>query len=626
MLEFLRQKAQSTVIQVIIVVIILVFVFWGVGGQQGSGVNAVATVNDEPITYTEYQRTYDERFGQLRDQLGGNIPDGLLQTLGLKDQILEGLIQRTLLRQAAQQMGLTVSDGEVRDEIREMEAFRNERGFDVEWYKQILAGNRMSVAEFEASMKSNLLITKVTEHLARFGGVGDSELRDRFEYNYNRRKFSYVAFAPDDFAKKVEIDEEKLADFFEERKEKYRGEAQIKLKYVLFPFAETDALDIPEESISSYFERNRDDYVVPEQRKARHILVMIDEGDSEAAVTEKRQKAEKLLQQAREGADFAELARKKSDDRGSASRGGDLGFFGRGQMVKPFEDAVFNLEEGGMTMARSDFGYHVIKLEEIKPLRLKSLAEVRDSIIAEIKDEEIKNLAFKRANAAYEQIILSGSLDKYAESGAELRETEFFSRRKVVEPLKSNPAFREAALRLKEGELSSLLEGSGSYAILYVDEIREPAVPELTEVKSRVEKDFVEQRSRELARESAEAVLAAVKDGASLANEAERLGLKLRESEMISRANQADADLPPALVEAGLGLAATAPYPETVVASGETLYVAAFKAEEKASDEKFAEKEAEIRRELLAENEDVILAAWLAFLRDQAEVEIDKNF
>ncbi|MCA1766490.1 MAG: SurA N-terminal domain-containing protein [Desulfobulbaceae bacterium] len=102
MLEFLRQKAQSTVIQVIIVAIILVFVFWGVGGQQGSGVNAVATVNDEPIAYSEYQRTYDERFSQLRDQLGGSIPDGLLQSLGLKEQVLEGLIQRTLIRHAAQ--------------------------------------------------------------------------------------------------------------------------------------------------------------------------------------------------------------------------------------------------------------------------------------------------------------------------------------------------------------------------------------------------------------------------------------------------------------------------------------------------------------------------------------------
>ncbi|MFO7606607.1 MAG: SurA N-terminal domain-containing protein [Desulfurivibrionaceae bacterium] len=626
MLEFLRQKAQSTVIQVIIVAIILVFVFWGVGGQQGSGVNAVATVNDEPIPYSEYQRTYDERFSQLRDQLGGSIPDGLLQSFGLKEQVLEGLIQRTLIRQAAQRIGLTVSDSEVRDAIRDMEAFRSEGRFDAEWYRQILAGSRMSVADFEKSMKDDLLVTKVTDHLARFGGAPDSELRDRFEYNYKRRQFSYVAFKPADFADKVEIDAGALAEFFEKQQEQYRGEPQLKLKYVRFPFDERSEVEIPDVSITSYFQENRDDYVVPEQRRARHILIMSDEGDSQEEISVKRQKAEELLERAREGADFAELAREESDDLGSASRGGDLGFFGRGQMVKPFEDAVFRLEEGGLTMARSDFGYHVIKVEEIKPPRVKSLDEVRDEIIAEIKDAEIKNLAFTRANAAYEQIILSGSLANYAASGGQIEETEFFSRQKTVEPFKSNPVFLESAFSLKEGELSSLLEGSDSYAIFYVEEIREPAVPALSEVEERVKKDFVEQRSRQLAREAAEEVLAAVKESASLQDQAARLGLKAEESPLISRAEAEDIALPSPLVEAGLGLSAAAPYPETVVASGEILYVAGFQAEEQASEEEFAAKEEEIRRELLSENEDDILSAWLTLLRERAEVEIDKNF
>jgi len=626
MLEFMRQKAQSTVIQVIIVAIILVFVFWGVGGQQGSGVNAVATVNDEPITYVRFQRTYDDRINQLRDQLGGNIPDGLLQTLGVKDQVLEGLIQRTLISQAAGEVGLMVSDKEVRDKIRNMEAFKNNGVFDVSWYKQIVAGNRMSVAEFEASMKSDMLVNKVTEQLARFGGVADSELRDRFEYDNHQKKFSYVTFTPEDFAKKVKADDKALAAFFEERKDSYRGEPQIKLKYVLFPFDETAKLDIPEEKIASYFEENRDKYVVPEQRRARHILVMIGKEDSQEAITQKREKAESILKRAREGEDFAELAKEYSEDLGSASRGGDLGFFGRGQMVKPFEEAVFGLSEGDMTLTRSDYGYHVIKLEEIKPPRLKSLDEVRDSIVAAIKAKEIKNLAFKQANSAYEQIIMSGSLEKYAESGGELKETKSFTRSKVVEPLKSNPGFKEAALKLKQGELSSLLEGINSYAIFYAEEIKQPEVPDLAEVKDRVRADFVKQRSQELAKETAEALLVALKEGATLTDEAKRLDLEVKETPFVSRAESATAGLPAAMLEAAMGLTAAVPYPDAVITSGQTLYVAAFKAEQDASDEKFAEKKDEIRKELLAENKNNILGDWLAFLRDRAEVEIDKNF
>jgi peptidyl-prolyl cis-trans isomerase D len=626
MLEFFRQKAQSAVIQVIIVVIILVFVFWGVGSNQGSGVNAAATVNDEPVTYTEFQRSYDARINELRDQLGGNLPDGLLQTLGVKDQILNELIQKTLIRQGAGEAGLMVGDAEVRAKIQAMDVFTNEGGFDVGWYKQILAGNRMNATDFEMSLKSDMLIAKVMNHLTRFGGVADSELRGRFDYDYRQKKFSYVALEPAAFEKKVVVDDGALADFFAENQDNYRGESQLKLKYVLFPFDAKAKLDIPEETIVSYFDQHKDEYVVPEQRQARHVLIMIDEGDSEDLITEKRKKAEGLLKRAREGADFADLARRNSDDKNSGTRGGDLGFFERGQMVKPFEDGVFGMQEGGLTLVRSDFGFHVIRLEKIRPLQLKTVNEVRDSIIAKIKVDEIKKLASKQANDAYEQIILSGSLDKYAAGGGKLKVTDFFTRKAVVEPLQSNPGLIQAAFGLRQGELSSLLEGGDSYAILYAQEIKEPEVPELAKVKARVTKDFVGRRSQELAKEAAETILAAVQAGVSLEAEAGKLGMKVEVSPMISRADRAGSKLPPALIEAGLGLTAAVMYPDAVVTSGQTLYVAAFKGERAASAEKFEEKKDEIGKRLVEENRNAVAASWLAFLRDRAEVVIDQRF
>ena len=152
MLDLLRRKAQSTVIQVIIVAIILVFVFWGVGGQQGAGVNSVATVDDVPISYVDFQRAYNQQIDQLSGQFGGNIPAGLLETLGIKEQVLDGLIQRTLISLGAAETGLMASDVEVRNKIQDMEAFKQNGAFDVGWYKQILTGNRMTPTEFEQSM------------------------------------------------------------------------------------------------------------------------------------------------------------------------------------------------------------------------------------------------------------------------------------------------------------------------------------------------------------------------------------------------------------------------------------------------------------------------------------------
>lgn len=626
MLDLLRRKAQSTVIQVIIVAIILVFVFWGVGTNQGGGTTAIATVNDEPITYAEYQRTYDQQINQLRSQMGGNIPAGLLETLGLKEQILESLIQRTLLGQAAREAGLVVSDVEVRGKIRGMEAFKSNGLFDVGWYKQVLAGNRMSATEYELSMKSDLLTTKVMDHLTRFGGVAESELRDRFVYDYRERQFSYVAFEAADFENKVEVSDDELATFFEETKENYLGEPQLKMKYALFSFDDSAQLQIPEEAILDYFDRHRDEYVVPEKRRARHLLLKVEEGESDEAVTEKRKKAESLLKQLREGADFAGLAQLNSEDSGSAVRGGDLGFFGRGQMVKPFEDAVFGMNEGDLTLVRSKFGFHVIQLEKINPLTVKTVDEVREAIVARIKKDEVKNLAFKQAEEAYQQIILSGSLDKYAESGGKLQETDFFTRKDVPGLLRSNPKFQRAVFALKQGELSSLLEGNKNYGIFYAQEIKEPEAPVLDQVKKRVTTDFVKQRAQEMAGQAAGAMLAALGEGAAIADEAGKLKLEVKESPLMARVDRGGSRLAPALLESGLELSSAVQLPDDIITVGNVYYVTAFKSEKDPSELKFEEKKEEISQKIASENQNGMLTSWIAFLRDRAEVEIDRRY
>ncbi|MBU0482539.1 MAG: SurA N-terminal domain-containing protein [Proteobacteria bacterium] len=627
MLDFMRRKAQSTFIQVTIVAIILVFIFWGVGTNQGTGTNAVAMVNDEPITYDAYQRTYNKRIEDFRSQLGGNIPDGLLETLGLKDQVLDQLIQQALVRQGAAEMGLLVSDFEVQKAIQEMETFKNNGAFDLGWYNQILAGNRMSPEQFEASMKIDLLTGKVLDHLSRFAGVSEAELAERIDFEYRQKKFSYVEIEPRDFEKKIEIKDEELAAFFEEKKDSYRTSPQIKLNYVQFLFEDSNTIEVPEERIAAYYEANKERYVVPEKRRASHILIKVEEGDSEEMVVEKRQKAEGLLKKIREGADLAALARKHSDDKGSGTRGGDLGLFGRGQMVKPFEDAVFSLGKGELTMVRSDFGFHVIRLEAVSPAQVRTIDDVKGEIVAGIRKEQARELVFKNANEAYEKIILSGSLAKYAEAGGvEIRETDFFSRTKPAAELAANPEFQAAAFGLKEGELSSLVEGRTGYAILFAKEIKPPVVPELAAIREQVEKDLVAERARELSRKGAEEMLAAMKAGSTLDAEAGKLGVEVKTSPFLSRANRGGTKLSPGVIDNGLGLTASAPYPENIVSEGNKFYVLAFNEEKDVSEELAPEKKDEVRKKLAAEAQSARMVSWVAFLRDQAEITIDQRF
>jgi len=627
MLDFLRRKAQSTVIQVGILAIILVFMFWGVGGNKGNGPNSLATVNGQMVSYQDYQKLYDQKLNQLRAQLGGEIPPGLLENLGLKQQILDELIQRMLLSQGAEAAGVMVSEEEVRQAIQEMPAFQKDGVFNVEWYNKILAGNRMSVSDFEASVKNDLLTAKILGHLSRFGGVSEAELQERFDLDYRQKKFSYVAFEAGDFEKKVQINDDELAAYFESHRDSYLSQPEINLSYVLFPYGVGASYPIADEDVTAYYEQHKEDYLVPETRRARHILVKVAEDAPVTEIDQARKRAEDLLQKARDGKDFAELARQNSDDKGSAANGGDLGFFKRGQMVPPFEDAVYGLEKGGMTLVRSRFGFHVVKLEEIKPGRLKPLDEVRGAIVAKIGKEGAKNQAFKEASQAYEKIILSGSLAKYAESGGvSLKETGLFRRDQPPAVLKDEPAFLQAALGLKEGELSSIIDGASAYAVFFAKEIKKPQPPELTQVRKQVEKDFTKERSVELAREAAAKLLADLKNGVTLAEGVKGSGGKVQESPFISRVDRAGSRLDSVLIDTGLALTATKPVADQVEQVGQSFYVLDFQEEKAPPEGLFKQKHDELAAKLAEENRAELVSAWVANLRSKAEITINPSF
>jgi len=629
MLDFMRKKAQSPVIQVTIVAIVLVFIFWGVGSRQGNEAVSLASVNGEKISFLDYQRLYDKKLNQLREQLGGEIPSGLLDTLGLKAQVVDDLIKRVLVRQGAMASGLSVSDGEVRQSIQDMPAFKNkDKGsFDPEWYKGVLANNRMTVSDFENSVREDLLTTKVLGHFSRFGGVSESELKDRFEFDYRQKEFSIAAFPAADFEKRVIVTDKDLAAYFESHKNNYLGKPEISLKYVLFSFDGSGSAPVSDQEITAYFERHQEQFATAETRRARHILVRAGAIDSPATVSAKQARAAALLKEAQAGADFAALAQKNSDDKGSAAQGGDLGFFGRGQMVKPFEEAVFSLNKGGFTVVRSDFGFHVIKLEEVRPGKVRNQAEAKDEIVAAVRKEGAKNQSFKTASEAYEKIILAGSLEKFAQSGgATLQQTGLFGLDNPPAIIKDEPAFLRAVQALKKGELSSIVDGASAYGVFFASDVRPPSIPQLVKVREQVKADYAKDKAVDLAKESAERFLAAVKAGGNMTVEAQKYGIQVIESPMLSRADRAASQLPPAVLDAGLALSAANPYPKEVQKVEDNFFVMKYTSEKDAPEELFKQKREELAKRLADENRSRLVVAWEAYLHDQAKIEINPAF
>ncbi len=629
MLNYMRKKAQSTVLQVIIVAIVLVFIFWGVGGNQGNEAVSLASVNGEKIAVSEYQRLYDQKLNQLRDQLGGEIPSGLLDSLGLKAQVVDELVRRMLIRQGASATGLVVSDAEVRQAIQDMQAFKNKEkgGFDAEWYKGVLANNRMSVSDFENSVRADLLAAKVLGHFSRLGGVSEVELKDRFEFDYRQKQFAFATFPAADFEKRVIASDKDLAAFFESHKGNYLGQPELNLKYVLFPFDGSGSAPVSDQEANAYYERHPEEFSSPETRRARHILIRAAASDTPATLSAKQARAGALLKEAQAGADFASLAQKNSDDKGSAVQGGDLGFFARGQMVKAFDDAVFTLNKGGFTVVKSEFGFHVIKLEEVRPGKIGNLAEAKDQIVTAVRKEAAKNQAFKIASEAYEKIILAGSLDKFAQSGGvTLKQTGLFSADTPPGLLKDEPAFMRAALALKKGELSSIVDGASAYAVFFALDSRPPSAPLLLRVRAQVQADFAKDKAVVLAKESAERFLAALKTGGNMTIEAQKYGIQVAESPLLSRADKGTSQLPQVVLDAGLALTGANPYPKEVQKAENDFFVVKFISEKDASADLFRQKREELAKKLADESRSRLVVAWESYLRDQAKIEINPAF
>ncbi len=237
MLQIFRDKSQSTFIQAIVLVIVLVFVFWGVGANMMDKRDSAIVVNGEDISYQEYQRVYEQILSSFRQRFGGAVPKELLKSLGIENQAKSQLIQQALLRQGAADMGLLVSAPEVQKNIQEMPQFQENGTFNMDKYKAILAANRRTPHKYEKAMRVDMLSTMAVKSIGNFATtVTDAEINDVFQQVKESIKLQFTKISPANFTDKVTVEEEKLTAWFNENKENYKTEPQLKLKFLAFPY------------------------------------------------------------------------------------------------------------------------------------------------------------------------------------------------------------------------------------------------------------------------------------------------------------------------------------------------------------------------------------------------------
>ncbi|MCP4340625.1 MAG: hypothetical protein GY799_17490 [Desulfobulbaceae bacterium] len=625
MLQILRQKAQSTFIQIIVVVIALVFIFWGVGANLNGDRQAALVVNGEEISFQEFQQSYDRAYQRLSDQFGGNVPKGLAETFGVKQQVINQLIQTALLRQGAQEMGLQVSGQEIRQIIEEMVQFQENGVFNIERYKAVLATNRMAPTKFEDSMRFDRLSEVAAREIGNFASVAtDFEIQEVYSQQNEKIAVKYVQISPSQFVDKVTVDDDALKAWFETVKEGYKSEPQLKLKYLAFTFESVGSkIAIDASKIEEYYQNNLKNYRVPEQRHARHILFKASEADSAEQHQQQANKAEEILGLAKSGENFTELAREYSEGP-SKDSGGDLGTFSAGQMVPAFDEAVFSMEAGDISeVVKTQFGYHIILVEEIQPATTRPLEDVTAEITQTLQQKEADSLTFQVANDAYEGIIGAGSLSKYAETNSDIliKQTDFFPRSNAPADLKTDAQFMDKAFELNKGELSSLIKGQSGYAILFAEDLREPEIPTFESKKDLLVKDYQKAQSKELAATAANELLNNLREGKAFETETEELGLTVLDSGLLSQIEQNDkTTFPSALLGDAFLLSPTSPLPEEPGKVGDDFFIYSFLDRQIPTMPEGSDQIETYRENLMRFKQQQLLSAWLRHLEIDAEI------
>ncbi len=634
MLDFLRKKKRSFVILLIFFAIIVVFIFWGVGPtpQQGSENQVVARVNGISIYGSTYEDAYRRELEYYKRALGDKFSPEVLERLNLRERTINAIIDRILVLKEAERQGMEASPEEVRKRIFSTPIFQQDGVFSKELYFAILQANRIKPAEYEDSVRQELLIEKMAESVTRDVTVTDEEVWKKFLVENRKVSLNYIVVEKDRFRELVKPDEESLKKFFKEHGSNYMVPPKVK---VLYAGIDKDALleevEPKEEEIEAYYKRHMNEYRVPASVKARHILVRPDSSteDKEKAWQEAREKTEKILERVKKGEDFSELAKQFSQDPGSAQKGGELGWFEEGMMVKEFEQAAFSLEKGEVSpIVKTQYGFHIIRVDDKKPGKTISLEEAREEIEERLKRRYATRLARKRMAEFHTLLKKTDNIDELRDQagrlGITVKVTDYLDAHGGDAELLGDKELKEAAFTLPKGGVSGIIDVDRGFYILKVIDRVEAHMPEFEEVKEKVREDYTEYMATKLAEEKAEEILKKAMAGEDVKELARKEGLKKGNTVFFSMRDGVIPDLGifVAQRQAIFTLKKELPlYPE-VVRHQDGFYIFWLRDSREPSKEAFEKVEERLRDALLMEKRRERFGQWISGLREKADIEI----
>lgn len=530
MLEAIRKHAYSFGTRALLLLLLLPFaLFFGTSTGYFSHVKPVATVNCRRFAFitlpgcqTILADDVDRASRNIRNTVnnlyGDNAPQ-VLARMNLRETAVEQLIDQKLVENEAHHIGLSIGDAALEQAIESQSAFQVNGQFDVSRYTQLLAANDLEPAAFETETREQMLNDAMRQMVTHATSVSTAEAHSAFDQFSMQLALAYITVPYSQFIAGLNPTDQQVAAFYKQNKEIFRDPDRVEIEYIRYDPATLAMTGQPsDQDIQNFYDENlKTMFTHPAEIRASHILISAPAGSSQKEMDAAKAKADDILKKLKGGANFAALAKQYSDDPGTKNNGGDLGFFPRGEMVKPFEDAAFRLKPGELTIVQTQFGYHILRLDEIKPAGADSPEQARARIITELKRKS--GVAMGKADVQQDlTAALTGHSfgDIAQKRGLTTVTTPYFAANEPVKGAESDTKFGPAVFKLDNGSTQAITDTDVPYLVKVLD--KSPShIPQLAEIKDLVRRMFIRVTAETKAHKAAQSMMQQIKTPADFA-------------------------------------------------------------------------------------------------------------
>lgn len=521
MLQLIRSWITGWLAVVIIVMLIIPFAFWGINYYFGQGGDIVAAeVNGSKILLRDYQLSY-QRIRQQYESRGGNIAN---QEDKLKKQTIDTLVNRALLSQLKNDMNLTVSDDQVRQAIMNISAFQGEDGFDSDLYKRYLAAAGYTPAKFEATVRQDMTSEQLQAGIIESSFVTEASVERVAKLDEQTRDLSYTFVPFKDAVKNIQVTDQEIQRFYEQHDKEFMEPEKVRIAYIDLSREElAKKVPVTDDALKSFYQNHKENYTVAEQRKVDQVLVSAGKNPSDEALAKAKARAEEIKKELESGKSVEDLSKEKSKkEPGISVDISQFGYLAKGVLDPKVDNAVFSMKKGEVAgPIRTDSGFHVVVVEDIKGGQASSFDEVRDQVEKDYRNDEAEkkfyDLADKLANTSFEH---PDSLETTSEEvGLPIQKSDYFSRAGTGKGLLSNPKVLEAAFSddvLKNGNNSDVIELNENRDLVLRDISHHPSRKKpLDQVRADIVKKIRFQKGSSRTREIGREIITGLKQGDS---------------------------------------------------------------------------------------------------------------